>query len=357
MRKSSKKSESYRGAQDSLRAPRYLGRGRKQAQARVGRRKPFSRARSARVASLQRKAEITALRFCGVPEQNFEKAKVCFIPVPYDATTTYKPGARDGALAILTASMQLDEPWGEEEWHPAVKDQFFYTFEHFVTPYGASAQEHMESLSEFIRTEVVAHGKVPFILGGEHTISYAGIKSLYESGVKDFSILHFDAHPDLRAMYEGEPFSHSAVMRRSFELGPKVSLTSVGIRSVDQDTKKYIAERTRKNSAQKSLTIFYAPDVPVVQIEKTLKENVYITIDLDAFDHGIMPSVGTPQPGGLQWYDVLALLEEVIKHRNIIGMDIVELAPIPGIVAPDFMAAKLAWLMTEMMHKKFLGIS
>jgi agmatinase len=296
-------------------------------------------------------AEVSTLRFCAVPEQSFEKARVCFIPVPYDATTTYKSGSRDGALAILLASMQLDEPWGESEWHPAVQEQFFYTFEHLVTPHGSSAKEHMESLSEFIHKEVVAHGKIPFILGGEHTLSFASIKALYE-GIKDFSILHFDAHPDLRASYAGEPFSHSAVMRRCLELGQKVSITSVGIRSVDRDTKKYIEDRTKKNSKQKSLNIFYAPDVPVKKIDETLKENVYITFDLDAFDHSVMPAVGTPQPGGLQWYPVIELLEHVIKNHNIIGADVVELSPIPGMIAPDFMAAKLVWKMTEMLYNK-----
>lgn len=294
-------------------------------------------------------AEVITLRFCGVPEQDFEKAKVCFILVPYDATTTYKGGAREGPLAILQASLQLDEPGGEEEWHPAVRDKFFYTFEHFVVPHGSSTIEHLGSLSEFIFNEVVSKDKLPFLLGGEHSLAFSNIKAVHRK-TKNFSILHFDAHPDLRSSYGGDPYSHSSAMRRSLELGPKISLTSVGIRSVDRDVRKYIAERTTKNTTTKSLNIFYAPEVPVEKIDKTLKENVYITFDLDVFDHSIMPSCGTPQPGGLQWYPVVELLEYVIKRHTIIGVDVVELAPIPGIVAPDFAAAKLVWEIVEALY-------
>lgn len=312
---------------------------------------------------LTEKAELSTLRFCGIPEQNFEKAKVCFIPVPYDSTTTYKGGTREGPLAILLASMQLDEPWGESEWHPIVQEQFLYTFEHFVVPHGASTAEHMESLSEFIWNEVVSKNKIPFLLGGEHSLAFPNIKAVHRK-IKDFSVLHFDAHPDLRSSYGGDPYSHSSAMRRSFELGQKVSLTSVGIRSVDRDVQKYILEKNlrqasasaeatadRQGKPQKSLHIFYAPEVPVKKIGETLKENVYITFDLDAFDHSIMPAVGTPQPGGLQWYPVIELLTHVIKNHNIIGMDVVELAPIPGMVAPDFMAAKLAWKIVEALYE------
>jgi len=296
-------------------------------------------------------AEVSTLRFCAVQKQDFERARVCLIPVPYDSTTTYKGGTREGPLAILLASMQLDEPWGEHEWHPVVDDQFFYTFEHFVMPHGSSTEEHMESFTEFIASEVVSKDKIPFLLGGEHSLAFPNMKAVYRK-TKDFSILHFDAHPDLRSEYGGDPYSHSSALRRSFELGPKVSLTSVGIRSVDRDVRKYIEEKTQKNTAQKSLNIFYAPEVPVRKIDATLKENVYITFDLDAFDHSLMPSVGTPQPGGLLWYPVIELLEYVIKNHNIIGMDVVELAPIPGMVAPDFAAAKLVWKMVEALYEK-----
>lgn len=296
-------------------------------------------------------AEVATLRFGAVPEQNFAKSKLCFIPVPYDSTTTYKAGAREGPLAILLASMQLDEIWGEEGWHPIVRDRFFYTFEHFVVPHGSSTKEHMDSLERFIWEEVVSKNKIPFLLGGEHSLAFPNIAAVYRKA-KDFSILHFDAHPDLRPAYGGDPYSHSSALRRSFELGPRVSLTSVGIRSVDRDVKKYIERTRKKNTREKSLSIFYAPDLPLKEIEATLKKNVYITFDLDAFDHSIMPSVGTPQPGGLLWYPVCDLVRRVIQNHNILGMDVVELAPIPGIVAPDFMAAKLVWVMTEALYEK-----
>ncbi len=297
----------------------------------------------------QAKAEVVPLRFAGVPEQDFERARVALIPVPYDATTTYKSGSREGPMAILQASMQLDEPWGEEEWHPAVAEQFFYTFEHTIALHGGSTQEHLASLSRFISEEVVAHNKIPFIIGGEHSLAFASIAALYEKH-NDFSILHLDAHPDLRPDYHGDRYSHASVMRRSYELGDRVSLTEVGIRSVDRDIQKYIGDQIKKNTAVKSLSVFYAPDVPMEEIEKTLKPKVYITVDLDVFDHSVMPAVGTPQPGGLDWYQVTGLLKYVISRHEIIGMDVVELAPIPGMVAPDFAAAKLVWKMIEMVY-------
>lgn len=297
------------------------------------------------------KAELVSLRFAGIPEQDFNKAKVVLIPVPYDSTTTYKSGSREGPMAILQASMQLDEPWGEEEWHPAVADNFFYTFEHSVSMYGGSTREHLESLRDFILREIVKENKIPFLLGGEHSLSFASIGALHRK-TKDFSILHFDAHTDLRPSYHGDFYSHAAVMRRCFELGPKVSLTSVGIRSVDRDVQKYLTLQSKKNNKEKSLSIFYAPELPIEEIDAALKKNVYISFDLDVFDHSVMPSVGTPQPGGLSWYPVINLLEQVIARHNIIGMDVVELAPIPGFVAPDFAAAKLVWKMVEMLYQK-----
>ncbi len=292
------------------------------------------------------KAEVIPLRFAGVPKQDFKKARIVLIPAPYDATTSYKSGSREGPMAILQASMQLDEPWGEEEWHPAVEQKFFYTFEHALSFYGGSTKEHLASLSKFIAEDVVAHGKIPFLLGGEHSLTFASIAALYQKH-QDFSILHLDAHPDLRDEYHGDPYSHASVMRRSYELGPRVSLTEVGIRSIDRDVRKFIAAEERKNTSTKSLTIFYAPEVPVEEIGKSLKSKVYITVDLDVFDHSVMPAVGTPQPGGLGWYQIIGLMEWVIARHEIIGMDVVELAPILGMVAPEFAAAKLVWKMIE----------
>jgi len=297
------------------------------------------------------KAEVMPLRFAGVPEQDFERARIALIPAPYDATTTYKSGSREGPMAILQASMQLDEPWGETEWHPAVAEQFFYTFEHALAFYGRSTKEHLASLRRCIAEDVVAKNKVPFVIGGGHSLTFASVAALHKKH-GDFSILDFDAHPDLRPDYHGDPYSHSAVMRRCFELGNKVSLTEVGIRSVDRDVRKYIAMEEKKNTRDKSLNIFYAPEVPVEKIVATLKKKVYISIDLDVFEHSVMPAVGTPQPGGLGWYQVVGFLEHVIARHEIIGMDVVELAPIPGMVAPDFAAAKLVWKMIEMMYMR-----
>lgn len=332
--------------------------------------------KSKKYTKLKNIAGVIPLRFCGMPKQNFAKAKIVFIPVPYDATTSYKAGTRDGPVAILLASFQgLDEPWGEDEWHPAVDDQFFYTIEGLLMPQGSSTKEHLDSVYQFIKKEVVAKNKIPFLLGGEHSLTFPAVKAVFDKN-KDFSILHFDAHTDLRDSYGGDPYSHACVLRRSYELGSRISLTSVGIRSADRDVRGYIKKTVQKNTKQKSLNMFYAPlevprreaaradasgvlpltgqapEFPFEEIEQTLKKKVYITFDLDCFDSSLMSAVGTPQPGGLNWYQATGLLDYVIKRHQIIGMDIVELAPVPGSVASEFLAAKLAWKMVEGVYEK-----
>ncbi len=290
--------------------------------------------------------------FGGVPSQDFEKAKVVLIPVPYDATTTYRPGARDGPDAIFDASRQLDEFWGEDRWHPMAEQGFIYTLEE-TYPRGGSTLQHLNSVMQTIIVEVVSRDKIPFMLGGDHSLSYSAVFAVH-TRYQDFSILHFDAHPDLRNSYQGNLYSHACVMRRCYELSD-VSLTSVGIRSIDCDTADYIADTVLKNTPRKSLNLFYADQirrhgVPFGEILSMLKPKVYITIDLDAFDPSIMPAVGTPQPAGLGWEHVIDLLSMVFKYRTVIGMDVVELAPIPGIVYPNVTAAKLVWHMLEMFY-------
>jgi len=170
-------------------------------------------------------------------------------------------------------------------------------------------------------------------LGGEHTISY-GLISAFKEKYKDFSVLQIDAHSDLRDEYEGTKFSHACVMRRVRDLG--ISVTGVGIRSQDETEIGYMKKKKIK-------TIFYAPMIPLKKIISSLSKNVYITFDVDGLDPSIMPSTGTPEPGGLGWYEVLSLIKQVAKERKIVGADIVELSPLKGIIFPDFLAAKLAY--------------
>lgn len=296
------------------------------------------------------------LLFGGGIHQDFKKAGVVLIPVAYEATTSFMAGTKHGPMAILHASRQLDELWGEERWHPVMENYFIYTLDEII-PQGASTKKKLEDVAKHSTWhDILLYDKIPFLLGGEHSLTYACVKALYKK-YQDFSILHFDAHPDFRDSLDGDSYSHACPMRRCWELGPKVSITSVGIRSSDRDMFQYIREVQSKNTDKKSLNYFYAESIwrsgmPIAEINRTLKEKVYITFDFDAFDPSVMPSVGTPQPGGLHWYPVADLLRFVIQHHTIIGMDVVEFMPIPGMLYPDVTAAKLVWHMIEALYEK-----
>ncbi|CAD7771501.1 N(1)-aminopropylagmatine ureohydrolase [Candidatus Methanoperedenaceae archaeon GB50] len=155
---------------------------------------------------------------------------------------------------------------------------------------------------------------------------------------RSFSILHLDAHADLRAQYEGTAYSNACVMRRAYEYAP---IVSVGIRSLSKEEAEFIQTE--------HIPVFYAYQVKynlesvIEQILSYLKEKVYLTVDLDCFDCGQMPSVGTPEPGGLDWYEVLKIIKAVVDEKQIIGFDVMELCPQPGLIAPDFLAAKLVY--------------
>ena len=258
--------------------------------------------------------------------QNFEKAKVVIIPVPYEITTSWRGGTREGPYAIISASRQLDELFFKGD-----NPSFIFTFEELELSH-ESGKEAVEAIEEVVKN-ILKKNKFPLLLGGEHTISLGGVRAVH-SKYPHLSVLQLDAHPDLSDEYTGSRFSHACVMRRIRDL--KIPTVQLGIRSIDPETKDFIKK-------EKIKTIFEAPKIPQEKILKNLTKNVYLTIDLDVFDPSIMPSVGTPQPGGLGWYEVLDLIERVAKNKNIVGADVVELCPIPGMVAPDFLAAKLVY--------------
>ncbi|MBN2517068.1 MAG: agmatinase [Deltaproteobacteria bacterium] len=263
---------------------------------------------------------------------SFERATFVVVPVPYDLTSTYQAGSRKGPSAILDASCQM-ELYDEE-----LRRETFRAGIHTVLPLEVRAGGPQEMI-DYVRNEVaeiLSSGKIPVILGGEHSISLGPVQAMKET-YPSLSVLHLDAHADMRNSYQGTPYSHACVSRRISEI---CHVVQVGIRSMSAEEAVFIEENT--------VTIYY-PDFLYEnpQWEKTicgcLSEDVYITIDLDVFDPSIMPAVGTPEPGGLYWKDITRLIREVSNNCRIRGFDIVELTPIPGIVAPDFTAAKLAY--------------
>ena len=264
--------------------------------------------------------------FGAIKNQSLEKAKVVIFPVPYDITTSWRGGTREGPAAIIMASRQLDELFFKGG-NPSP----IFTWEE-VELAAEVGLETIRGLEEIV-SSVLRKDKIPFLLGGEHSISLGGVRAVKRK-YPNLSVLQLDAHPDLLNEYCGSKYTHASVMRRIRDL--KIPTVQVGIRSIDPEVQEYIQKEKIKN-------IFEAPQVPIDKILKGLTKNVYLTVDLDVFDTGIMPSVGTPMPGGLGWYEVLNLIEKVAKNKKIVGADVVELLPIPGLVAPNFLAAKLTY--------------
>jgi agmatinase len=263
--------------------------------------------------------------------RNRDTAKVVLLPVPYDTTSTYIKGADKGPAAILAASYQLenyDIETGIEPYKAGV-----YTDEPVI---GDNSPEKMVEAVNKRVSELLASDKFVVTLGGEHSVSIGSIKAHAER-FEGLSVLQLDAHSDLRDEYQGSRFNHACVTARVKEFCPVVQ---AGIRSMDVSEMKSI-DRQR---------IFFAEDIYndrsyISKVIDQLTDNVYITIDLDVFDPSIMPSTGTPEPGGLLWYDVLALLRAVCEKKNVVGFDVVELCPNDNNKSPDFAAAKLIYKM------------
>ena len=265
---------------------------------------------------------------------DFDAARVVILPIPFDRTTSYVPGTRTGPHEILVASSHM-ELW-DEETQTDIHGIGIFTLPEIEFP--MATMEEVVAEIRRVAGEIVSRGKFPVFLGGEHSITPPLVAAVGEK-YKNLSVLQLDAHADLRRDYMGTPHSHACAMRRTLDFA---KTTQVGIRSLSTEEAADIPSL--------STTIFYDynmrqdPDW-MDRVVDSLSENVYITIDVDGFDPAIMPATGTPEPGGLSWYEGLTLLRKVIEKRNVVAWDIVELSPMPGNVAPNFMCAKLLYKM------------
>ena len=264
--------------------------------------------------------------------RSFADSKVVILPVPVDRTTSYIPGTRNGPREILQASSHM-ELW-DEEVGVDIHGVGIFTLPEMELPFGELAPL-MDEINR-VATEILSHDKFLVTLGGEHSIT----PPLVAAAAKKYpglSVLQIDAHADLRDCYMGTPHNHACAMRRALEYAP---VTQVGIRSMSTE------EAAVASSLQTS--IFYdvnmrkEPDW-IDRVVKSLRDPVYITIDVDGMDPAIMPSTGTPEPGGLSWYETLALVRATIRQRKVVACDVVELSPIPGLMAPNFLCAKLVY--------------
>ena len=274
--------------------------------------------------------------FGSIHEQDFEKAKIVIAQIPYDATSSYGTGQRNGPFAILNASRYVDELLDAHEGKLiGLEPTDVFTLDEIVVSRN-SVPEAMAGIEQAIEKEIVSKNKKPLVLGGEHSITFGVVKALKKK-YKDLSVLQFDAHTDLLNEYEGSKHSHASVMRRILDEG--ISCAQVGIRNMNAEVQDYIS--TNKKHAK---NIHFAPGIPPVEnILKGLTKNVYLTFDLDVLDPSIMPAVGTAEPGGLYWNETVEAIEKISQKGNIVGADVVELCPIPGLEAPNFLAAKLVY--------------
>jgi agmatinase len=272
-----------------------------------------------------------ASNFGDLPEEycNVGNAKIVIVPVPYDQTSTWIKGADKGPAAIIEASANME--LYDIETDSEVYRKGIFTDRPVEETY--SPESMVRAVAERVNKHL-AKGKFVVVVGGEHSVSIGAIKA-YADSDSNFTVLQLDAHSDLRDQYNGSKYNHACVMARVREMCP---IVQVGIRSMDSSEKDFLD----------SSRVFFAEDIHnrTDWVDKTvskLSEKVYVTIDLDVFDPSIVPSTGTPEPGGLLWYDVLALLKGVCEKKNIIGFDVVELCPNERNKAPDFLAAKLIY--------------
>jgi agmatinase len=254
---------------------------------------------------------------------------IIIVPVPYDETSTWMKGSDKGPDAILNASVNLE--FYDVETASEVHKKGIHT----IDPIREKRSPEALVNSVYDKAlHLLREKKFPVIIGGNHTVSIGSFKA-FSQHFKNLSVLQLDAHTDLRQEYEGSGFNHACAMARAMEYAP---IVQVGIRSMSADELPY-AKKDR---------IFYAHELYCNKelygkaIDK-LTENVYITIDLDVFDPSIMPSTGTPEPGGPEYFELMHFLRDVAKKRNVVGFDVVELCPSPTNKTPDFVAAKVIY--------------
>ena len=265
-----------------------------------------------------------------------EKADVVIVPLGLEKTVCFGKGTAKGPQRIIEVSPQL-EAFDEELEKDVYKEVKIATLEE---PKIEQGHEKTISQLESIIDEIYGLNKFPLTLGGEHSLTLGAVRAAQKKYGK-ISILQFDAHADLREEYEGSIFNHACVMRQCLKL-KNITLTQIGIRNISTDTNEFGFWKQN----QKRIKTFWAKDMAgwkIAEIIKSLSKNVYLTFDVDAFDCSLMPCCSTPEPGGLQWYQVMEILRTVARERKIIGADVVELMPISGFHAPDFVAAKLVY--------------
>lgn len=272
-------------------------------------------------------------------EQTFlsspEEAKAVVVPFGLEQSVSYGGGTKNGPTAIIEASKQV-ELFDEEFWLEPFTKYGVATLKDFAIDDDIPAA--LAQIAEKVQ-QIIDQDKFPLILGGEHSIT-AGVIRPFVEKYPDLAILHFDAHADLRDGYDGEHYSHAAALRRVMD-NPISTLVSVGIRNISASEVPYLEANSDR------IKIHFAKDKEQWNFDEIVAplkgRPVFLTFDLDGFDSSLMQATGTPEPGGLMWQDVMKIISRVGKISNIVGADVVELAPVPQFHSCDFLAAKLCY--------------
>jgi agmatinase len=265
------------------------------------------------------------------PERSAEDSLFHVIPAPLEQTVSYGGGTADGPRAILEASQQLEAYDG----HSCPCEAGIFT--HPCAP-------DLDAIQQVVG-QVLQAGKIPVVLGGEHSVSLGAFRALAKQD-EPIGIIQFDAHADLRDTYEGSPLSHACVMRRALELD--LPVMQVGVRALS------VAE----TKVREQFGVHYL-DGETIGMEGVSDQwlptdfpgKVYVTVDIDVLDSSLMPATGTPEPGGLSWWTMMRMLGDITRQHQVVGFDCVELAPVPGLHAADFTAARLVYNFMGMIER------
>ncbi len=268
-------------------------------------------------------------------------AAVCLIPFPYDSTSSPTAAARRGPEAILRASRNLelfDSELGVETYKVGLQ-----TLDE-VQPNANSTFENSQVV-EAVVAKALQAGKLPVVIGGDHSLTLGAVRAALNK-YPDIGVVILDAHPDLFDKHEGTEYGHASIARRIYELG--IPLSVIGLRSASREESDFIdSSEISLVKAREILESKQAIERPL----SVLPERIYLSIDLDVMDPAEMPAVANPEPGGLRWYDIVDCLERLLCKKKVIGFDVVELCPIPGNPAPDFIAAKLIYRLIGLIFK------
>jgi len=291
--------------------------------------------------------------YFGLPEEfsSQKNSRAVVVPCPYEATTSYGKGTKNGPKAILEASQQV-ELFDDELWTEPHKIGIYSHKEIKVPPVDGKTERPFDALYQVVKP-IVEFGKFPIVLGGEHSLTLGAVRACAER-YPDLSVLQIDAHADCRKSYEGNPYSHASVSYHIYKNLPQPLITQVGIRNVSSEEVAWM------EGEKPNINIYWARQQDrwnFQDIVATLSDNVYLTIDVDGLDGSVMPSTGTPEPGGMTWYQLMELIKVLCVRKNVVAADIVEFSPIKGLHAPDFLCAKLLYKIIGYRFALELGVT